>query len=149
MRDAVVQSLSETDVLVMAAAVADYEPAEASDQKIKKDGQSLSLDLAPTPDILAEVTAMRGESKHPFIVGFAAETEQLLENARAKLDRKGMDLLVANDVSLTDSGFGSDYNTVTLLNRDGSQTDLPRLTKIEVSHRIWDEVLAIRAALAP
>jgi len=131
--------------LVMAAAVADYEPAEPSDQKIKKDSQRFSIDVAPTPDILADVAAARGEAASPLLVGFAAETERLLDNAKSKLTRKRLDLLIANDVSLRDSGFGSDYNTVTLLHPDGRQIEVPRLTKVEVAHRIWDEVNAIRA----
>jgi phosphopantothenoylcysteine decarboxylase / phosphopantothenate---cysteine ligase len=144
MRAAVLGAMGETDVLVMAAAVADYEPSERAEQKIKKDGQRLSIDLAPTPDILADVAAARDGSAGLIVVGFAAETERLLENARGKLERKRLDLLVANDVSLTDSGFGSDYNTVTLLHRDGRQIDLPRLTKVEVAHRIWDAVLKMK-----
>jgi phosphopantothenoylcysteine decarboxylase/phosphopantothenate--cysteine ligase len=149
MHEAVLGRLEQSDVLVMAAAVADYQPAQAPGQKIKKDDQRLAIELTPTKDILADVARWRGERKSPVVVGFAAETENLLEHAQSKLQRKRLDLLVANDVSLVDSGFGSDYNTVVLLRSDGSRLALPRLTKVEVAHRIWDEVLEIGRQRSP
>ena len=105
------------------------------------------MDLAPTPDILAEVAAHK-ESERLTVVGFAAETERLLENARGKLERKRLDLLVANDVSLTDSGFGSDFNKVTILRRDGTEADLPLLSKVDVADRLWDEVARVHSQQA-
>jgi phosphopantothenoylcysteine decarboxylase/phosphopantothenate--cysteine ligase len=163
MRDVVMAAWPEIDVLVMAAAVADYEPVEPAPAKIKKAQGVRVLELRPTPDILAEVSALREAfSPHPspkfgggargggrsrtIVVGFAAETEDLVSNARSKLASKRLDLLVANDVSVEGSGFGSDYNIVTILRPDGTQADLPRLPKIEVAHRIWDEVAALKMA---
>jgi len=140
MREAVLGVLPEIDVLVMAAAVADYEPAAAAANKIKKAGETFTLALTPTPDILADAAAKRGDKTRPVLVGFAAETENLLEHARDKLKRKRLDLLVANDVTLENSGFASDFNKVTILRRDDTDVDLPLLPKTEVAHHLWDEV---------
>jgi len=145
MRDAVMSVLPEIDALVMAAAVADYRPVEAANQKIKKRAASLSLDLTLTPDILEEVMERQTDGKRPLIVGFAAETGDLVANARKKLEGKRLDLVVANDVSLEGSGFESDFNKVVILRRDGIDTELPLLPKTEVAHRLWDEALALRA----
>jgi phosphopantothenoylcysteine decarboxylase/phosphopantothenate--cysteine ligase len=144
MRDAVLSVLPEIDALVMAAAVADYRPAAVADQKIKKHPDAFSLDLALTSDILDEVVETRLDGKRPLVIGFAAETDDLVGNARKKLQRKRLDLIVANDVSLEGSGFESDFNKVTMLRRDGTETDLPLLPKIDVAHRLWDEALALR-----
>jgi phosphopantothenoylcysteine decarboxylase/phosphopantothenate--cysteine ligase len=128
------------DALIMAAAPADFRPAAASDQKIKRTGASLSIDLVPNDDIIA---GLRGT----FIkVGFAAETEQMLVNAHAKIKRKGLDLIVANDVTAPKAGFGHDTNLVTLIGADGTVEELPLLTKYEVGHRILDRVAAILAS---
>lgn len=144
MRDAVVGLFGEIDALVMAAAVADYQPAEPADEKLKKTTRAMALELAPTPDILAEAAERRGEGRRPLLVGFAAETENLVENARAKLADKRLDLVVANDVSRGDSGFASDFNKVTIVRRDGTERDLALLPKLEVAHHVWDEVLQLR-----
>jgi phosphopantothenoylcysteine decarboxylase / phosphopantothenate---cysteine ligase len=161
MHDAVIGRLGETDVLIMAAAVADYRPVRTAEHKIKKtatgfagrlsqgsalatDG-GLTLKLERTVDILAAV-AERRASELPgrrIVVGFAAETENLLENARDKLVRKRLELLVANDVSAGDSGFEVDTNRVTLLTPDGGQESLPLLPKTEVAERILDRVAAL------
>jgi phosphopantothenoylcysteine decarboxylase/phosphopantothenate--cysteine ligase len=98
------------------------------------------------PDILEEASEARGERRQPVIVGFAAETTNLTENARKKLEGKRLDLVVANDVSLEGSGFASDFNKVVLLRRDGGLDELPLLPKIDVAHRLWDEVRKIRGA---
>lgn len=143
MRDAVVGLLQEIDALVMAAAVADYQPAEPADEKLKKTSQAMALDLAPTPDILAEAAERRGEGRRPLLVGFAAETENLVENARGKLADKRLDLVVANDVSRSDSGFASDFNKVTMIRRDGTERELSLLPKLDVAHHVWDEVLLV------
>jgi phosphopantothenoylcysteine decarboxylase/phosphopantothenate--cysteine ligase len=129
------------DVLVMAAAVADFRPVHAADTKLTRDG-SLMLELEPTEDILAEVGARAKEAEpRPVIVGFAAETGSL-ERAPAKLRRKGADLLVANDLAEAGSGFGTDTNRVSILAADGSRDDLPLLTKREVAERLLDRVVA-------
>ena len=142
MRDAILRTSQGADALVMAAAVADYRPVEMAAQKIKKTGDQLALQLARTDDILAEVARLRQSGRGPRVtVGFAAETENLLANARQKLQRKGLDLIAANDVSAADAGFSVDTNRVTLLSGDGSQEPLPLMSKDEVAHAIWDRVL--------
>jgi phosphopantothenoylcysteine decarboxylase/phosphopantothenate--cysteine ligase len=141
MRDAVLFACQGADALVMAAAVADYRPAEAAAQKIKKNSDQLALQLGRTPDILAEVARLREAGRGPKVaVGFAAETGDLLENARAKLLRKRLDLIVANDVSGADAGFAVDTNRVTLLSADGAVEALPLMAKEDVAHEIWDRV---------
>ncbi len=141
MRDAVLAAVPECDILVMAAAVADFRPAEVVGQKIKKEAAGLTLRLERTPDILAEVAVERERGGRPgLVIGFAAETEDLLRHARAKLEAKRLDLIVANDVSSPDSGFGVDTNRVILLDRHGLEQALPLLPKEEVAGRIWDWV---------
>ncbi|HVL54683.1 MAG TPA: bifunctional phosphopantothenoylcysteine decarboxylase/phosphopantothenate--cysteine ligase CoaBC [Vitreimonas sp.] len=139
MRDAVLEALPVADALVMAAAVADFRPRRAADQKLTRDA-GLTLELEPTEDVLAEAaTTARRFERRPILVGFAAETGSL-ERAPAKLARKGVDLLVANDVSEPGSGFGSDTNRVTILGADGRREDLPLLSKREVADRLLDRV---------
>jgi phosphopantothenoylcysteine decarboxylase/phosphopantothenate--cysteine ligase len=131
----------------MAAAVADFQVAERRGAKIKKDGRGLTLELVPTPDILAAVAA-RPARAGLAVVGFAAESEDLLANARDKLRRKRLDLIVANDVTLEGSGFGTDTNQVALLDRWGGEELLPLLPKLEVAHHIWDRLRALRERAA-
>lgn len=126
-------------VVVMAAAVADFTPRKESGQKIKKEGrEGLTLELVPTADILKEL----GEGKPPgqLLVGFAAETEELRENAKAKMAEKNVDLMVANDVSAPGSGFDSDYNRAVLIYRDGKEEELDLMPKREMAARIWRAV---------
>ncbi len=139
MRDAVAQATSNADVLIMAAAVADYQPTKRAGQKIKKEstGEGMTLELVRTPDILAE--ARGGFLK----VGFAAETENVIENARRKLEAKKVDIVIANDVSSPDSGFSVDTNRVTIISRDGKVEDLPLMTKREVADKILDKVVSM------
>jgi phosphopantothenoylcysteine decarboxylase/phosphopantothenate--cysteine ligase len=144
MHDAVMAALPDADLLVMAAAVADYRPAAVAEQKIKKRDDDLTLQLAKTTDILA-ATAARS-SERLVRIGFAAESQDLVSNAADKLERKRLDLIVANDISRTDSGFGTDDNAVVLLDRTGGQRELPLLPKREVADLILDEALAIRQA---
>ena len=145
MRDAVLDTVlgDPTDVLVMAAAVADFRPRHAAAAKLVR-GEALTLELEPTEDILAEVGARAREltaAARPILVGFAAETGSL-DRAPDKLRRKGVDLLVANDVAEPGSGFGTDTNRVSILAADGSREDLPLLTKREVADRLLDRVVA-------
>ena len=142
MAEAVEMQVAEADALVMAAAVADYRPATAAEQKIKKADDELSIDLARTRDILATV---QGD----FVrVGFAAESENLVANASDKVRRKFLDLIVANDITDADSGFGSDTNRVVLIDRQLNVEELPLLTKYEVGHRILDRVRDLLADAA-
>jgi phosphopantothenoylcysteine decarboxylase/phosphopantothenate--cysteine ligase len=144
MHRAVVERFSGCTIAVFAAAVADYRPAEKSNQKIKRDGNALVLRLEPNPDILAMVAREKGER---LVVGFAAETENVAENAQKKLAQKNADLIVANNVTAESAGFDSDTNIVTLFSKGGRDLPLPRLSKAEVAHRILDEVLRLRSVL--
>jgi phosphopantothenoylcysteine decarboxylase/phosphopantothenate--cysteine ligase len=134
MRRAVEKVTQQADVLVMAAAVADYRPTKAAKEKIKKGEAGLTLKLECTPDILGSV-------KGNFIkVGFAAESSNLMENAKQKLKQKGLDFIVANDITAKDSGFGADTNRVTIIDRKGKIDSLPLLAKREVAERVLDRV---------
>jgi phosphopantothenoylcysteine decarboxylase / phosphopantothenate---cysteine ligase len=136
MQRAVLERRAETDVLVMAAAVADYRPAQRAEQKIKKATDELTLALERTEDILGAVAEARADGRPGIVVGFAAETENLLANAQQKLERKQLDLIAANDVTASDAGFGSPDNRVTLLARNAEPVELPLLPKFEVAERI-------------
>lgn len=143
MCDAVLDELADSDALVMAAAVADFRPEVTAVDKIKRDGRSLELRLVPTPDILLQVSE-KYRGARLIKVGFAAESRDLARNARTKLERKGLHLVVANDITLEGSGFGADNNKVTILRCDGGERDLPLMSKSEVAHVIWDEVRTLR-----
>ncbi|HEX8879604.1 MAG TPA: bifunctional phosphopantothenoylcysteine decarboxylase/phosphopantothenate--cysteine ligase CoaBC [Candidatus Acidoferrum sp.] len=144
MRRAVGDRFSEASIAVLAAAVADYRPAELRAEKIKKSNSPLAISLEPTTDILAEVATHKGQK---IVVGFAAETDHVAENARKKLVSKNADLIVANDVTAEGAGFNSDTNVVTLFSRDGRDLALPKMPKSEVAHRVLDEVLRLRGVL--
>jgi phosphopantothenoylcysteine decarboxylase / phosphopantothenate---cysteine ligase len=144
MRSAVVSALQNADALIMAAAVADFRPARPVETKLTRD-RPLMLELEPTPDILAEVgksAAARPSSNRPVLVGFAAETGSLVRAAE-KLERKGVDLLVGNDVAAEGSGFGSDTNRVTLFAPGLQPEPWPMLSKDQVAHRLLDRVSAL------
>ncbi|HLZ11019.1 MAG TPA: bifunctional phosphopantothenoylcysteine decarboxylase/phosphopantothenate--cysteine ligase CoaBC [Candidatus Acidoferrum sp.] len=144
MQQAVRQYFSEASVGIFAAAVSDYRPAEPLAQKIKRSKEPLTIRLEPNPDILRNVAAEKGSR---LVVGFAAETERVAENARKKLAAKNADLIVANDVTAEGAGFDVDTNIVTLLARDGRDLALPKLSKREVADRILDEVVRLRAGV--
>jgi len=141
---AVESRFAAASIAVFAAAVADYRPAEAASAKIKRTKEPLTIRLEPNPDILLAVAKNKGER---VVVGFAAETDHVAENARKKLAQKNADMMVANDVSAEGAGFDVDTNIVTIFSRDGRDLPLPRLTKGEVAHRILDEVLRLRGVL--
>ena len=137
MYDAVLGAITKADALIMAAAVADYQPISTASSKIKKKTGKLVLELVNTPDILTEV---RGN----FIrVGFAAETDDLISNATDKLKQKQLDLIVANDVTLPGSGFGADSNKVVIIDRQNKVKDLPLLPKEEIAHLILDSLSSL------
>ncbi len=143
MQEAVLSRLERSDVLLMAAAVADFR-TEASDQKIKRERGERTLALKPTDDILAQVGAQRKKSSRPrVVVGFAAESENLVENARAKVRAKGIDLIVANDILAADAGFAVETNRVTLVDSSGTVQELPLMTKAEVAETVLDRVAAM------
>ena len=139
MRDATVPRAAQADVVIMAAAVADYAPAGASSQKIHKNEDTLTLTLVRTPDILAELGRLRGGSDRPLLVGFAAETTDVVASARRKQREKGVDLVVANDVSRTDAGFEVDTNEVTLISATGDEV-LPLQSKTAIAAQIIDRI---------
>ena len=139
MRDAVVKAVADADALIMAAAVADYRPVSAASQKLKRGEETRSVELVKNPDILQ---ACQGALVR---VGFAAESENLLENARDKVLKKSLDLIVANDVTAEGSGFGSDTNKVLILDSKGVVEDLPLMSKHDVADRILDRVRGLLA----
>ncbi len=149
MLSAVLDEVQDADALLMAAAVADFRPSRAADHKLKKAGGVPQIHLEETEDILAAVSRQRQEKGSPRVtVGFAAESQDLLENARAKLRNKGLELIVANDISATDAGFEADTNRVTLLFADGSQKDLPLLSKAEVAEAVIEQVVRLLKQLS-
>lgn len=142
MKEAVSGAVLKADALVMAAAVADYQPKDYRGTKIKKNAPTMTVEMVRTPDILNEV-------KGNFLrVGFAAESENMVANAREKLEKKHLDLIVANDITAADSGFGTDTNQVTMIDRNGKVENLPLLSKREVADRILDRVVELLAKKA-
>ena len=139
MRDAVLQHFVASTTVIMTAAVADYRPAQVAEQKIKRE-KAMQLQLEPTSDILAELGKRRSQQ---VLIGFAAETENTLENARGKLIRKNADAIVLNDVSNPKIGFASDRNAVTIISRD-EVVEVPESSKFEVAQRVLDTVVRIR-----
>ena len=143
MRVAVMKEISGATLFIAAAAVSDYRPSERAANKIKKADENLTLTLEPTPDILAEVA--RGKQNGLLVVGFAAETNDLLKHARAKLLSKKLDAIVANDITRTGSGFDAETNIITIITRASeAPVELPLMSKLEASHRILDEVALLR-----
>jgi phosphopantothenoylcysteine decarboxylase/phosphopantothenate--cysteine ligase len=144
MHAAVVEELSKATVFIGAAAVADYRPIAVSKQKIKKGESSLTLQLERTPDILNEVSAARHNGL--LVIGFAAETENVLNNAQEKLHSKNLDAIVANDITRQGVGFDTATNEVTIISRDGkAPIHVPLMAKLNVANLILDEVARLRA----
>lgn len=143
MRAAVLKEFPAATVVVMAAAVADYAPVKISPQKLKKSAAPIQLELKNNPDILKELGAAKNGK---LLVGFAAETEDLIANARKKLREKNLDLIVANDVTTAGGGFDEETNVATILDRDGNAQSLPLMTKEDLADRIYDRLLALETA---
>jgi phosphopantothenoylcysteine decarboxylase/phosphopantothenate--cysteine ligase len=141
MYHAVAERIADSSIAILAAAVADYRPVEQHAEKIKKGHAPLTISLEPTTDILAEIARNKGQR---IVVGFAAETDHVAENARKKLSAKNADLIVANDVTAEGAGYDRDTNIVTLFSRDGRDLALPKMSKSEVAQRILDEVVRLR-----
>ena len=140
---AVREKIGEATTFIAAAAVADYRAKAPADAKIKKSKDEMILELERTPDILAKVS--RSRTQDQLVIGFAAETNDVLTNAREKLTRKGLDMIVANDVSRNDSGFDSENNAVTILVRDNeTPIEVPLASKFEIANRILDEAIKLR-----
>jgi phosphopantothenoylcysteine decarboxylase / phosphopantothenate---cysteine ligase len=143
MHSTVTAAMADATIFIGAAAVSDYRVRNVSESKIKKTAPELELKLERTPDILAEVARLR--SNRQLIIGFAAETNDVLANARKKLTAKNLDMIVANDVSRSDAGFDSEANAVTIiLNGQSVPIELPLMSKFEVAHRILDEIVKLR-----
>lgn len=138
MAQAVKERADEQDIIIKAAAVADYRPADVSDEKVKKKDDSLSLALERTEDILAYLGAHRREGQ--FLCGFSMETEHMIENSRAKLEKKNIDMIVANNLKQKGAGFGTDTNVVTLLTREET-VELPMMSKEEVADALLDYIM--------
>lgn len=137
----VTERAPEQDVVIKAAAVADYRPAEVSREKMKKKDGELTIPLVRTRDILAYLGQNKKEGQ--FLCGFSMETEHMLENSRAKLEKKNLDMIVANNLRQQGAGFGTDTNVVTIITKDG-ELSMPQMSKDEVAHRILDQILEIR-----
>lgn len=145
MKEAVEKEFENSDCIIMAAAVADYRVKEVASQKMKKtDADEISLTLVKNPDILkglcekkSKIYSSDNKAKNPLIVGFCAESENLLDNAKEKINKKGCDYLIANDISRKDIGFSSDYNEVTILDREGNMQKLERADKMTIAKQIF------------
>ncbi|HKV33507.1 MAG TPA: phosphopantothenoylcysteine decarboxylase, partial [Pyrinomonadaceae bacterium] len=145
MDQAVARESKQASVFIGAAAIADYRPSSRAEQKIKKTEESVTLTLERTPDVLANVAASRTNGM--LVIGFAAETENLIANARKKLRSKKLDAIVANDVTRSDSGFDSRTNAITILTAQNDEpVELPTLSKSEAANRILDVIVSLRSA---
>ena len=144
MRDAVLAAFSTVDIVIKAAAVADYRPDVVAEQKIKKQSSNMTVNLIKNPDILAELGSSKSSQ---FLVGFAAETQDLAKNATEKLRRKNLDMLVANDVTQAGAGFESETNIVKVFYQDGVSEELPQMSKLELAAVLLDRVQQKRKAM--
>ena len=144
MQKAILDHYQTATMVVSAAAIADYRPARVAAQKIKKTEGDLVIELARNPDILKELSSLKGDRLH---VGFATETENVLENAVRKLQSKNLDMIVANDVTQEGAGFSHDTNIVTLIDRTERMETLPLMSKDEVAHAVYDRLLALKAGI--
>ena len=143
MHDTVMRELPNATVFIGAAAVADYAPAVAANAKIKKDGrETVTLELRKTPDILSDVAASRTNGL--MVVGFAAETNDVVEYARSKMEKKNLDMVVANDITQAGAGFNTDTNIATILIKDGREIEIPLTSKADMANRILDEIVDLR-----
>lgn len=142
MRQAVLERYSQATMVVSAAAVADYRPTHVAPQKLKKGDGNFAIELTRNPDILAELSRQKGDR---ILVGFATETEDVLQNAARKLRGKNLDMIVANDVTQEGAGFAHDTNIVTLIDRSEKIETLPLMSKDEVAHTVYDRLLALKA----
>jgi phosphopantothenoylcysteine decarboxylase/phosphopantothenate--cysteine ligase len=144
MQQAILEHYPRATMVVSAAAVADYRPAQVAPQKLKKGRGNFTIELTRNPDILAELGQQKGER---LLVGFATETEDVLQNAERKLRDKNLDMIVANDVTQEGAGFAHDTNIVTLIDRSGRREPLPLMSKDEVAHAVYDRLLTLRGRI--
>jgi len=137
---AVMKHFDEAQVVIKSAAVSDYRPKQVAEQKMKKNDDDLVIHLERNPDILFELGQKKGDK---VLVGFAAETNDLLQNARVKIQKKNLDFVVANDVTKEGAGFGTDTNIVKIINRDGFIEEIPKMSKKEIAKRVVDKVVTL------
>ena len=140
MEKAVKENLSSQDCVIMAAAVSDYRVENYAENKIKKQGGVLELKLVENPDILKEISQLRSDNRSTYVVGFCAESENLLENAKAKIQKKGCDFLIANDISRKDIGFNTDENEVYIIDKSLNIKHIEKDTKENIARRILEEI---------
>jgi len=143
MHDAVMENYNNADIVVMSAAVSDYRPEKTMAQKIKKGSNSIGLEMVPNPDILKELGKRKDKTKRPLLVGFAAESNDHLDEGKRKLKEKNLDLIVINDIIGKDTGFGTDTNQVNLIDRDYQLEKLSLLSKEECAFIIWDKIVKL------
>lgn len=141
MQKRIMEHFDEAQIIIKSAAVADYAPAVVHDQKIKKSGENLTIELVKNPDILYELGKIKGDK---VLVGFAMETQNLIENAKEKVLRKNLDFIVANDLFTEGAGFASDTNVVKIIHRSGNVEELPKMTKLQLADLILDRILQIK-----
>lgn len=141
MKEEVMKNIERATIVVMAAAVSDYRPIKVSHDKIKKSGKDISMEFTEVTDILSEIGKNKGGR---IIVGFAAETTDIINNAQIKLNEKNLDMIVANDVTNPDAGFEVETNIVTIIEKDGMVTEPGRMSKKEVAHRIFDKIVRLK-----
>jgi phosphopantothenoylcysteine decarboxylase/phosphopantothenate--cysteine ligase len=140
MYDAVLDTATDADIIIKAAAVADYTPLEVKDNKIKKSNDDMTIPLKRTDDIIGTLGKLKNEfNRKQFLCGFSMETENMLENSRAKLEKKNLDMIVANNVKVEGAGFATDTNVVTFITRDGTE-ELPIMSKAEVAHELLTRI---------
>jgi len=139
MFDAITSRADEQDIIIKSAAVADYRPATVADEKMKKSGEVLTMELEKTNDILKYLGEHKKEGQ--FLCGFSMETENMIENSRAKLQKKNLDMIVANNLKQTGAGFGTDTNIVTLITKE-EEIELPMMSKDEVAKEIVNKIVS-------
>ncbi|MRS03182.1 bifunctional 4'-phosphopantothenoylcysteine decarboxylase/phosphopantothenoylcysteine synthetase, partial [bacterium] len=143
MLESVVQECATADVLVMSAAIADFRPLKSEKEKIKKSTGFSSIALEPTKDVLVEISKKKEKTGFPrIVIGFAAESKELNSNAKQKLAEKKLDMIVANDITKSDSGFEVDTNQVVMITKDGSTETIPLLKKNEIAEIIMDRIIS-------
>ena len=143
MYEAVMETASDSQIIIKAAAVADYTPAKVSDNKIKKADNELSIELNRTDDIIG--TLGKNKKDGLFLCGFSMETENMIENSKAKLEKKNLDMIVANNVKVQGAGFGTDTNVVTIITKDGVE-ELPMMSKEQVADQLLSRIINMRKA---
>jgi phosphopantothenoylcysteine decarboxylase/phosphopantothenate--cysteine ligase len=144
MHEVVMNNYDNADIIVMAAAVSDYRPEKTMEQKIKKGSESWGLEMVANPDILKELGSRKTGKDEPLLVGFAAESRDHVEEGKRKLKEKNLDLIVVNDITGSDTGFGTETNQVSLIDRDYQLEKLSLMPKEECADMIWDKVSRLR-----